>query len=61
VYGVRCFLNAGERVRLFRTAEDRARPEQDRRLDAAVFYAVALQGMMQVAIIVVMTRFRIGV
>ena len=25
------------------------------------FYAVALQGMMQVAIIVVMTRFRIGV
>jgi len=25
------------------------------------FYAVALQGMMQVTIIVVMTRFRIGV
>jgi hypothetical protein len=25
------------------------------------FYAVALQGTMQVAIIVVMTRFRIGV
>jgi hypothetical protein len=25
------------------------------------FYAVALQGMMQVAIIVVMTRFRTGV
>ena len=25
------------RLRLFRTAEDRARPEQDRRLDAAVF------------------------
>jgi hypothetical protein len=25
------------------------------------FYAVALQGMMQVAIIVVMTRFRMGV
>src|SRR5262249_47521562 len=33
----RWFLNAGERVRLFRTAEDRARPEQDRHLDAAVF------------------------
>jgi hypothetical protein len=25
------------------------------------FYAVALQGMMQVAIIVVMTRFRVGI
>jgi hypothetical protein len=25
------------------------------------FYAVAMQGMMQVAIIVVMTRFRMGV
>jgi hypothetical protein len=25
------------------------------------FYVVALQGMMQVAIIVVMTRFRMGV
>jgi hypothetical protein len=33
----RWFLNAGERVRLFRAAEDRARPEQDRRLGAAVF------------------------
>ena len=35
--------------------------EQDRLRMRYYFYAVAMQGVMQIAILVVMTRFRMGI